>query len=140
MLFFRRPSFPYGVRGYNQATLFLPKGKPVNKTLFIFSLLLLPAFSSAEVKIYGELKSGVEASRTKSGGRSVSGTQVSDFGSYVGLRGSHSIGGSASPNKVLWQWGQDAPTASDKRSGSLRETFRSRKQSGESYVGFGRDK
>ncbi|WP_416191314.1 porin [Neisseria sp. CCUG12390] len=111
-------------------------------TAFILTALLLSAPAFAEVKIYGELKSGVESSRTKINGQSVSGTRIADQGSFVGLRGSHPIGGSG--NQVTWQWEQDAPSASERRSGknsgSLREQWRERKQRGESYVGFGRDK
>ena len=55
------------------------------------------------------------------------------MGSYVGMRGSHPIGGS---NDVLWQVEQDTPL--DSKTGA-KDTWRSRNQgSGETYIGFGR--
>lgn len=55
------------------------------------------------------------------------------MGSYVGMRGSHPIGGG---NDVLWQVEQDTPLGS--KTGA-KDTWRSRNQgSGETYIGFGR--
>ena len=110
-------------------------------TALILTALLLPALACAEVKIYGELKSGVESSRTKINGKSVSNTQIADQGSFIGLRGSYPIGSNG--NQMTWQWEQDSPTVSDKRNGnnnSLRQEWRERKQRGESYIGFGKDR
>ena len=44
------------------------------KPLYILAAALtaLPVLATAEVRLYGEIKSGVEASRIKSGGSSVS--------------------------------------------------------------------
>ncbi|WP_232462184.1 porin [Neisseria chenwenguii] len=108
------------------------------KKLFL-PILLLPALAAAEVKFYGNLKSGIETTRTTYGGKTVSGAQVSDFGSYVGLRGSHPIGGD---NKVLWQVEQDAPLS--KRDGFNHEPRNIRWENpnhqtrgGENYIGIG---
>lgn len=114
----------------------------MKSTALILAALLLPAPAYADVKIYGELKSGVESARTKSNGQSVSRTEIADQGSFVGLRGSYPIGSHG--KQMTWQWEQDSPAASDqynsKKSGSLRRQWRERKQRGESYVGFGKER
>ncbi len=114
----------------------------MKSTAFILTALLLPTLAYAEVKIYGELKSGVESSRTKINGKPVSHTQIADQGSFIGLRGSYPIGGNGS--QMTWQWEHDAPTASDKRNssnnGSLRQEWRENKQRAESYIGFEKDR
>ncbi|WP_234403639.1 porin [Neisseria sicca] len=85
------------------------------KPLYILAAALtaLPVLATAEVRLYGEIKSGVEASRIKSGGSSVSHSGVYDSGSYIGLRGSLPIG---SGNNVLFQAEQDAPVGSRRMS------------------------
>ena len=81
------------------------------KPLYILAAALtaLPVLATAEVRLYGEIKSGVEASRIKSGGGSVSHSGIYDSGSYIGLRGSLPIG---SGNNVLFQAEQDTPVGS----------------------------
>lgn len=81
------------------------------KTFYILAAALsaLSFSATAEVRLYGELKSGVEAARVKSGGVSATRSGVNDFGSHIGLRGSHPIGGG---NNVLFQVEQDAPVGS----------------------------
>lgn len=93
-------------------------------------LLALPALAADEVKFYGELKSGVETAHTRIGGRSISQTGVADFGSRIGLKGSHPIGGS---NRVLWQLEEDAPVG---RTYQRQDGFK-HNSGGESYIGFG---
>lgn len=87
------------------------KGTEKMKPLYILAAALtaLPVLATAEVRLYGEIKSGVEASRIKSGGSSVSHSGVYDSGSYVGLRGSLPIVGG---NNVLFQAEQDTPVGS----------------------------
>lgn len=87
------------------------KGTEKMKPLYILAAALtaLPVLATAEVRLYGEIKSGVEASRIKSGGSSVSHSGVYDSGSYIGLRGSLPIG---SGNNVLFQAEQDTPVGS----------------------------
>jgi major outer membrane protein IB len=81
------------------------------KPLYILAAALtaLPVLATAEVRLYGEIKSGVEASRIKSGGGSVSHSGIYDSGSYIGLRGSLPIG---SGNNVLFQAERDTPVGS----------------------------
>ncbi|PSJ79910.1 hypothetical protein [Neisseria iguanae] len=84
----------------------------------------------------------METSRTKTNGKSVSNTQIADQGSFVGLRGSDPIGHSG--NQMMWQWEQEARTASDRRNskdnGTLREQWRARKQRREPYISFGQNR
>lgn len=91
------------------------KGTEKMKPLYILAAALtaLPVLATAEVRLYGEIKSGVEASRIKSGGSSVSHSGVYDSGSYIGLRGSLPIG---SGNNVLFQAEQDTPVGSRRMS------------------------
>ena len=77
--------------------------------ILVAALTALPVLATAEVRLYGEIKSGVEASRIKSGGSSVSHSGVYDSGSYIGLRGSLPIVGG---NNVLFQAEQDTPVGS----------------------------
>ncbi|MCP1659146.1 porin [Neisseria perflava] len=93
-------------------------------------LLAAPAF--ADTQIYGTLKSGIEASQYKYGGKTVSDSGVSDFGSYVGIRGSYPIGGS---NNVIWQLEQDTPVGNDNNRSRIR--WQRDGGSGESYIGVG---
>ena len=106
--------------------------KPVG---LIFAAFFLPTVAAADVKIYGELKSGVETSQTRIGGQTFSGSQISDYRSHIGIKGSYPIGGGT---QALWQWQQDTPVTSS-RHNSLREQFRSRKQDGESFIGVGHE-
>lgn len=104
----------------------------MNKTALIL-LAALPAFALADVNLYGNIRSGITVSQTTFGGQRSSSTSVDDLDSYIGMRGSHPIGGGSN---VIWQWQEDVPAGG--RSDSLREHFRNRKaNSGESgwYVG-----
>lgn len=87
------------------------KGTEKMKPLYILAAALtaLPVLATAEVHLYGEIKSGVEASRIRSGGSTVSHSGIYDSGSYIGLRGSLPIGGG---NNVLFQAEQDTPVGS----------------------------
>ena len=58
----------------------------MNKRLTLL-LLALPAFASADVRLYGDLKSGVETSQTKFGGKTSSYTGVYAFGKQKGKTG-----------------------------------------------------
>lgn len=91
----------------------------------VWAVLLLPA-PAAEVGLYGNIRSGVEVSQTKTAGMRHSRTSVSGFGSYAGLRGSHPIGGSGA--NAVWKFEQDAPAG--RSSGSMREYFRNKKENG----------
>ncbi len=104
----------------------------MNKRLTLI-LLALPAFASADVRLYGDLKSGVETSQTRFGGKTSSYTGVSDLGSHIGMRGSHPIGGGSS---VIWQMEQDTPLGRDKS--DRQSDLRRGRDDGEIYIGIGR--
>lgn len=99
------------------------------KTL-ITLLVFAPMTASADVQLYGNIRSGVAVSQTKTHGSShVTRTAVEDLGSYVGFRGSHAIGGGS---KVIWQFEQDTPAGS---SGSMREYFKRKKENSTIHTG-----
>ncbi|WP_373741575.1 porin [Neisseria sp.] len=98
----------------------------MNRILAVLTLFL-PLAAAAQTEIYGQIKSGIETSHTKTRSHSFSKTVVADQGSYIGLRGSHPIGG----GKVIWQAEQDAPTTD-----TLSERWQARKKSGETWIGW----
>ncbi|MGF6148086.1 Porin [Kingella potus] len=60
----------------------------------LFLTLLLAAFpAAADVELYGNIRSGVEAARTVRSGGSENTASVRDFGSYVGIKGRIPLGG-----------------------------------------------
>ena len=89
-----------------------------------------PAAVSAEVHLYGNIRSGVAVVQTKVyGGGSDTRTAVEDLGSYIGLRGSHPIGNGSN---MIWQFEQDTPVGG---SGSMREYFKRKKENGMARTG-----
>lgn len=97
----------------------------------LFALIaLVPIAVSADIRLYGNIRSGVAASQTKAHGSSrVTRTAVEDLGSYIGLRGSYPIGNGS---KMIWQFEQSAPVGS---SGSMREYFKRKKDNGTIHTG-----
>lgn len=97
----------------------------------LFTLIaLVPITVSADIQLYGNIRSGVSVSQTKiSAGGNNTRTAVEDLGSYVGFRGSHAIGGGS---KVIWQFEQDTPVGS---SGSMREYFKHKKENSTIHTG-----
>ena len=99
----------------------------MNKTALLL-LALCPALALADVNLYGNIRSGITVSQTEIGGRKTSGASVDDLGSYIGIRGAHPIGGG---NNVIWQFQEDVPVG--RRSDSLREHFRQRKEGNDGW-------
>lgn len=97
----------------------------------LFALIALaPIAVSADIRLYGNIRSGVAVSQTKAhGGNDVTLTAVEDLGSYIGLRGSHPIGNGS---KMIWQFEQNAPVGS---SGSMREYFKRKKDGSTIHMG-----
>lgn len=97
----------------------------------LFTLIaLVPITVSADIQLYGNIRSGVSVSQTKiATGDNNTRTAVEDLGSYVGFRGSHAIGGGS---KVIWQFEQDTPVGS---SGSMREYFKRKKENSTIHTG-----
>lgn len=90
----------------------------------------VPAAVSAEVHLYGNIRSGVAVAQTKAhGSRHITRTAVEDLGSYIGLRGSHPIGNGSN---MIWQFEQDTPVGG---SGSMREYFKRKKENGTARTG-----
>ena len=102
----------------------------MNRTTVWLLASLLPAVAAAEVRLYGNIRSGVEVSQTKIGGERHSRTSVSDFGSYIGLSGSHPRGGGGT--NAVWKFEQDAPAG--RSSGSMRDYFREKKAGGGLHI------
>ncbi|MCS4533855.1 hypothetical protein [Neisseria montereyensis] len=94
----------------------------MKKCILIFCAAL-PLAAWADVRLYGDIRSGVTTSRITMDGERRSGTSIDDFGSYIGMRGSHPIGGN---NNVIWQFEQGAPVSNS--SGSMRDYFRKKKE------------
>lgn len=94
----------------------------MKKCILIFCAAL-PMAAWADVNLYGNIRSGVTTSSVTVDGKRHSTTSIDDFGSYVGMRGSHPIGGN---NNVIWQFEQDTPVSNS--GGSMREYFRKKKE------------
>ena len=93
----------------------------MKKTAFVF-IAIWPALALADVNLYGNIRSGITVSQTQIGSHRSSNASVDDLGSYIGMRGSHPVGGGS---QVIWQYQEDVPVG---RSDSLREHFRQRKE------------
>ncbi len=82
----------------------------MKKTLIALSLVALSGAASAEVILYGQAKAGVEISRTKvkataddgtvTTDRSDTTTQIADYGSRIGFKGTEHLG---SGLNAIWQ-------------------------------------
>lgn len=77
----------------------------MKKTLIALTLAALPVASMADVILYGQIKAGVEVSKTKvkSGGdtnKNYTETKIADFGSRIGFKGQENIG---SDLNAIWQ-------------------------------------
>lgn len=87
----------------------------MKKTLIALSLVALSGAASAEVILYGQIKAGVEVAQvkttTRNGGddttsRDHTRTQIADFGSRIGFKGTEHLG---SGLNAIWQVEQDTP-------------------------------
>lgn len=107
----------------------------MKKIILLATALCCCTLATAQVRIYGELKSGVETSQTRIGGNEhTAHTSLSDFGSHIGLSGSHPIGNNAPSHTGLWKWEQDTPSTVNPSDNSLRKQWRERKTQGKSYI------
>lgn len=95
----------------------------MSKRIFLF-IALLPALASAEVQLYGTFKSGMEAVRTKHSDEARgSRAAIRDFGSHIGMRGSHQIGGSGSGSWDKPQQPAHSPTLGERLRQKKTEGF-----------------
>ncbi len=77
----------------------------MKKTLIALALTSLPVAAMADVVLYGQIKAGVEVSRVKAtvDGKSVksrTATEIADFGSRIGFKGSETV---APGLNAIWQ-------------------------------------
>lgn len=85
----------------------------MKKTLIALSLVALSGAASAEVILYGQIKAGVEVAQVK---QTVNGnetkdhtkTQIADFGSRIGFKGTEHLG---SGLNAIWQVEQETPVS-----------------------------
>lgn len=70
----------------------------MKKTLIALALTALPVASMAEVVLYGQIKGGVEVTKTK--GEHGTTTEIVDYGSRIGFKGEESLTGDL---KAIWQ-------------------------------------
>ena len=97
----------------------------MKKTLIALSLAALSTAAVADVTLYGQIKAGVEISRTKvkAGGvsaKSHTTTQIADFGSRIGFKGHESIGNNLN---AIWQIENKTSVAGNNSGWSNRESF-----------------
>lgn len=92
------------------------------KKLLVLAALTLPATAMAEVTLYGILKGGVGYKQTKiQGDKNGSTTNVSDYASRIGFRGTEDLGNGL---KAIWQVEQSVSLAGNTTTGwSNRESF-----------------
>lgn len=92
----------------------------MKKTLIALALTALPVVSMADVVLYGNIKGGVEVSKYKH----VKGTQtnIADYGSYIGFKGSEQLNDSL---KAIWQLEQkvDIAGGANTRGFGTRDSF-----------------
>lgn len=70
----------------------------MKKTLIALALTALPVVSMADVVLYGDIKGGIEVSKAKDVSGTV--TNLVDYGSYIGFKGSEQLNGDL---KAIWQ-------------------------------------
>lgn len=83
----------------------------MKKTLIALSLAALSGAAFADVTLYGQIKAGVEVSRTKTVKNDVAtkshvDTRLADFGSRIGFKGHESLGNGIN---AIWKMEQSTP-------------------------------
>lgn len=96
----------------------------MKKTLIALALTALPVAAMADVTLYGTIKGGVEYTKVKSAGNSI--TNLNDWDSVLGFKGSEDLGNGL---KAIWQIEQGVSI--DSRSGRNQQ-FASR----DSFIGL----
>lgn len=91
----------------------------MKKTLIALALTALPVASMADVILYGQVKAGVEVSKTK--GVKGTTTQMADYASRIGFRGAEHLNGDLN---AIWQVESRFDVAGGKeRTIGTRDTF-----------------
>lgn len=94
-------------------------------------LMVMPMMALAEVKVYGEIKTGYESVSSHDRGTigTASNNGIADYGSKVGIRGSENLDNGF---KAIWQ--AESGLSSDKQNRS----YQTGRTDGDSYVGLSR--
>ena len=95
------------------------------KKYLALALTTLPALAAAEVKMYGQIKSGVEVSQVKISGsdgsdKSATATRIVDNTSRFGFKGSEKLGGDL---KAIWQVEQRISVIEAREGWASRDSF-----------------
>ena len=97
----------------------------MKKTLIALSLAALSTAAVADVTLYGQIKAGVEVSKTKTKVNGVTTknhttTQIADFGSRIGFKGHEAIGNNLN---AIWQVESETSIAGTDSGWANRESF-----------------
>ena len=97
----------------------------MKKSLIALTLAALPVAAMADVTLYGQVKAGVEVSRTKEtvGGESTknkTATEIADLGSRIGFKGHEHLSNNLN---AIWQVEQNTSVAGDSKGWGTRESF-----------------
>ena len=102
----------------------------MKKSLIALTLAALPVAAMADVTLYGQIKAGVEVSRTKEKvsdqtnqsktTKSKTATEIADFGSRIGFKGHEHLGSNLN---AIWQVEQNTSIAGGDSGFANRESF-----------------
>ncbi|VTX94292.1 Major outer membrane protein P.IB [Neisseria subflava] len=103
----------------------------MKKSLIALTLAALPVAAMADVTLYGQIKAGVEVSRTKEKKvsapdakpettKSKTATEIADFGSRIGFKGHEHLGNNLN---AIWQVEQNTSIAGGDSGFANRESF-----------------
>ena len=97
----------------------------MKKSLIALTLAALPVAAMADVTLYGQIKAGVEVSRTKEKvagetTKSKTATEIADYGSRIGFKGHEHLGSNLN---AIWQVEQNTSIAGGDSGFANRESF-----------------
>ena len=97
----------------------------MKKSLIALTLAALPVAAMADVTLYGQIKAGVEISRTKEKAagqtiKSKTATEIADYGSRIGFKGHEHLGNNLN---AIWQVEQKTSIAGGDSGFANRESF-----------------
>ena len=97
----------------------------MKKSLIALTLAALPVAAMADVTLYGQIKAGVEISRTKEkvAGQTIkskTATEIADYGSRIGFKGHEHLGNNLN---AIWQVEQKTSIAGGDSGFANRESF-----------------
>ena len=97
----------------------------MKKSLIALTLAALPVAAMADVTLYGQIKAGVEISRTKEKDagqtiKSKTATEIADYGSRIGFKGHEHLGNNLN---AIWQVEQKTSIAGGDSGFANRESF-----------------